>query len=198
MINHSKVSHISVTILLFFISLTTCQVKKYFTDPQGNTYQTVFIGNQEWMSENLKYNPGDSFYWYDNDTIQCSEMGGLYTWSAAVKASKQIEGWHLPSKQEWLKLIHYFGGDGSELDSSAYSNMISASSGFHPQWSGVRISTGIFKGGKMRGVNYWSSTSSESDTALAFSVGIISKFKIVSPHHYPKQNACSVRLIKDG
>lgn len=186
-----------VAIILVFISLAFCNQEKYLTDPQGNTYRTIMIGNQEWMVENLRYDIGDGFFCYENDSAQCIEMGGLYTWSAAANAAGKIEGWHLPSKQEWLRLIHYYGGDGSEEDKLAYSNMMSDPAGFHPQWSGVRISTGEFKGKEMKGVNYWSSTPSNADTALAYSVGILSKLKIVSPHHYPKQNACSVRLIKD-
>jgi len=187
----------SFIIILIFFTFTACNRDKYFSDPQGNKYKTVKIGMQEWMAENLRYDAGNGFYCYDNDSTQCADMGGLYTWSAAVNAAEKISGWHLPSKQEWLELIYYYGGDASEEDKKAYENMISDKSGFNPQWSGVRISTGMFKAKEMKGVNYWSATTSDKDTTLAYSVGVLSQLKIVSPHNYPKKNACSVRLVKD-
>jgi uncharacterized protein (TIGR02145 family) len=179
------------------ISDTSCDRSQYLRDPQGNKYKTVKVGDQQWMAENLRYDSGDGFFCYDNDFTQCKEMGGLYTWTAAANAAGKIERWHLPSKQEWLELILYYGGDGSEEDNVAYANMMADERGFDPQWSGVRISTGIYKAKELKGVNYWSSTTSEMDSTLAYSVGILSKFEIVSPHHYPKLNACSVRLVKD-
>lgn len=184
-------------LLLVISLLAACDRKRYFSDPQGNNYEIVIIGNQEWMAKNLQYDVGVGFYCYDNDSIQCNEMGGLYTWAAALNSSEIIKGWHLPSKEEWQELIKYCRGEGGEYDSLAYSNLISDTTGFNPQWSGVRISTGVFKAKEMKGVNYWSSTPSDTDTALAYSVGILSNFKIVSPHNYPKMNACSVRLVKD-
>ena len=186
-----------LAVILSFLSFGFCDQGEYLTDPQGNKYKTVTIGGQEWMAENLRYDIGDGFFCYENDSTQCREMGGLYTWSAAENAARKMEGWHLPSKQEWLQLIHYYGGDGSEEDKLAYTNMMSDHVGFNPQWAGVRIATGEFKAKEIKGVNYWSSTPSSTDVALAYSVGILSKFKIVSPHHYPKLNACSVRLVKD-
>lgn len=185
-------------IIISVISLPIdCDGKEYFFDPQGNRYEVVKIGDQEWMAENLKYNVGEGFYCYDNDSTQCVEMGGLYTWRAALNASEKIQGWHLPSKQEWQKLIKFCGGQGGEKDSLAYFNLMSGKIGFNPQWSGVRISDGIFKAKEFKGVNYSSATPFDTNSALAYSVGILSKLKIVSPHNYPKINACSVSLVKD-
>ncbi len=88
----------------------------------------------------------------------------------------------LPTKDEWQDLIEYCGSD-----SIGYYNIISDKIGFEPQWSGVRISTGVFKAKEINGVNYWSSTTADTNSTLAYSVGILSKFKIVSPHNYPKE-----------
>jgi uncharacterized protein (TIGR02145 family) len=185
------------TVVLVISLFMVCDRKNYFTDPQENKYETVILSNQEWMAKNLRYDIGDGFYCYENNSSQCIEIGGLYTWAAALNAAEKIEGWHLPSKEEWQELIKYYSGEGGEYDSLAYINLMSDTTGFNPQWAGVRISTGIFKAKELKGVNYWSSTPSDTDTSLAYSVGILSKFKIVSPHNYPKLNACSVRLVKD-
>ena len=110
------------------------------------------------MIENLLYDPGEGSYCYDDDTMLCVEMGRLYTWQAAVKAANEIDGWHLPSKQEWQELIELCGPDSS----IAYLNIISDSVGFNPQWSGVRTSTGAYKAKDFKSTNYWSSSISDT------------------------------------
>jgi len=101
------------------------------TDIDGNEYQTVTIGEQVWMVENLKvthYRNGepiahvtDSSAWtnttsgaycnYDNDTSNAAVYGRLYNWYA-VDDDNNIapEGWHVPSHAEWELLVDYLGG----------------------------------------------------------------------------------------
>jgi uncharacterized protein (TIGR02145 family) len=182
-----------VVICLASISICfSCGRHNTFSDSQGNVYRTVKIGQQEWTTDNLLLDVGEGSYCYDDDPKLCEEMGRLYTWSAARVAAKRIAGWHLPSKEEWEELTRKCGDD-----SVAYNNIISDSIGFHPQWSGVRVSTGEYKAMELQTVNYWSSSAAEADPELAYSVAIMSNLRIISPHNYPKANACSVRLVKD-
>jgi len=94
------------------------------TDFDGNEYQTVQIGNQTWLKQNLKslhYADGSEIteVWsYDDDETNVDIYGRLYTWNAAMKYSN-IEstqgvcpdGWHIPSDGEWTTLGNYLGGD---------------------------------------------------------------------------------------
>ncbi|RZL14600.1 MAG: hypothetical protein EOO89_15890 [Pedobacter sp.] len=94
-------------------------------DFDGNVYETVVIGKQTWMAENLKtatYNNGDyisttsnpnDYIWvfplyqwpYDGKKENVDTYGRLYTWNV-VKDSRQIApvGWRIPSDEDWLEL----------------------------------------------------------------------------------------------
>ena len=100
------------------------------TDIDGNTYQSVIIGTQEWMVENLKafkYNDGiaipnvtgntewqalstGAWSHYDNqyDTI----YGKLYNWYAVETSKLCPTGWHVPTNEEWTVLTDYLGRNG--------------------------------------------------------------------------------------
>jgi len=80
-----------------------------FTDfRDGYVYRTVKIGSQVWMAENLNYNAPDSKC-YDNDFKNIKKYGRFYDWDIAMKVVPS--GWHLPSNDEWQKLIDFVGGD---------------------------------------------------------------------------------------
>jgi uncharacterized protein (TIGR02145 family) len=104
-------------------------------DIDGNTYNTVSIGNQCWTKENLRvsrYNDGtlipivtnDTEWgslttggrsWYNNDsTTYENPYGNLYNWYA-VNDSKKLcpSGWYVPTVAEWTILTDALGGTGA-------------------------------------------------------------------------------------
>ena len=104
------------------------------TDKDGNIYNTVTIGTQVWMVENLKtsrYSNGDligttnpatkditgestpKYQWaYGGNENNVYTYGRLYTWYAVsdIRSICPI-GWHVPNNDEWEILIDYLGGE---------------------------------------------------------------------------------------
>jgi len=106
-------------------------------DINGYSYDTVVIGSQVWMAENLrvdKYSNGDSIYtglsdatWqsattgacavYGNSLLNDSLYGKLYNWYAVVDPRGLCPtGWHVPSDVEWQTLESTLGMPASELN----------------------------------------------------------------------------------
>jgi uncharacterized protein (TIGR02145 family) len=86
-----------------------------FTDPRdGEVYKLACIGDQTWMAENLRYNaPGSRAY--GDDISNVPVYGRLYGEAIAVptvvppsaKGARGVcpQGWHIPSKSEFDKLV---------------------------------------------------------------------------------------------
>ncbi|MFQ5447801.1 MAG: FISUMP domain-containing protein [Saprospiraceae bacterium] len=67
------------------------------------------IGGQVWSAKNLSLPSEGS--WCVND---CSESGRFYTWEAAMQLADSLDGWELPSDEDWRALENFLGGDSLE------------------------------------------------------------------------------------
>jgi uncharacterized protein (TIGR02145 family) len=111
------------------------------TDIDGNVYQTVQIGDQLWMAENLKvthYRNGDAIptnytnlQWvdlftcayciYNDEPANADTYGNLYNWYA-VDDSRNIapEGWHVPTDEEIKEMEMALGMSQSQADATGW------------------------------------------------------------------------------
>jgi uncharacterized protein (TIGR02145 family) len=102
------------------------------TDIEGNIYNTIRIGDQVWIRENLKttkYNdntdipivsdnviwitltaPACSWYMY-NESNGDKNYGVLYNWFTVNTGKLCPTGWHVPNEDEWNTLVEYVGGE---------------------------------------------------------------------------------------
>ena len=129
------------------------------TDVDGNVYQTVKIGNQEWTTENLrttKYNDGspilnitgkmtwdsciytlaEAYCFYNNTTNSDSikKFGALYNWFAVNTGKLAPEGWHVPTDAEWDTLQNYLIASGYNWDGTTTENKIAKSMATKTDW----------------------------------------------------------------
>ncbi|MBR4646866.1 MAG: fibrobacter succinogenes major paralogous domain-containing protein [Bacteroidales bacterium] len=133
------------------------------TDYDGNVYNTVQIGQQCWMKENLKtthYSDGtliplgvnvasyteDFRYCPDNIASNVVTYGYLYNWKAAMHNYPTSDanpsaiqgacpiGWHLPSDVEWTQLTDYVSGRSEYTCDSVYILWIAKSLAANSGW----------------------------------------------------------------
>jgi uncharacterized protein (TIGR02145 family) len=131
------------------------------TDVDGNEYQSVKIGNQVWMAENLrvtKYsdssviifdtstvtwnNDGADIpkYCYYNNTTNADSIkkyGALYNWYiVSPENPKKIApaGWHVPTLAEWDTLQYHLIANGYNWDNTKIDNKIAKSLAAKTDW----------------------------------------------------------------
>jgi uncharacterized protein (TIGR02145 family) len=205
-----------------------CIIKTWYgsvKDTDYNTYYTVKIGSQVWMTENLKTTrlsdgtkmqmitdfesredlmPWYSYYNYDVKFKQ--DYGALYNWSAVITDKLCPYGWHVSTDNEWDILIIYLGGPdvaGGKLKEVGTEH-----------WKGPNSEASNESGftalpGAQLGLDYagqfgrwWAFTGIDeyvSYRTLSYLSGIVFRnyVNISNPYYYPGE-AYSVRCVKDS
>jgi uncharacterized protein (TIGR02145 family) len=195
------------------------------TDIEGNIYNTVTIGTQAWMAENLKttkYNDGTAipfapyqvlitpaYTWFLNDEASFkATYGALYNWytvSATTNDGKNIcpTGWHIPTDSEWTILTTYLGGEtlaGGKLKEIGTAHWGLQNIGATNE-SGFTALPGGYRN-PLGGYNYlggtgnwWSSTENSMENSWCRIMG--SGFSYVSRSSVDKRYGISARCVKD-
>lgn len=192
------------------------------TDIDGNLYNSVKIGDQTWLVENLKvtrYNNGDTIpylpnnvQWknttegarsfYDDNTLNIDSFGMLYNFRA-LEDSRKIcpTGWHVSTTQEWVDLLNFLGGAsaaGEKLKSkkgwNGETGVNNNSSGFTAVPAGLRDQNGNYN--YLRDYTYfWSTPAIDADLAYVFNIdkGVSEIYSYNEVKKYGK----SCRCVKD-
>ncbi len=191
-------------------------------DIDGNSYETVKIGNQVWMAENLRvtrYRNGDpiprveddekwmelkeggySFYmnfWYFGRVY-----GAIYNWHA-VEDERGIcpEGWRVPDDKDWRILSNYLGGNkeaGGKLKASSLRWMRpneggKDKTGFSALPGGYRHSNGTFYNIRRFG-DFWSSVGFPD--GYAYFRSFCNEYPYMHEGVYSKNSGAYIRCIK--
>jgi uncharacterized protein (TIGR02145 family) len=174
-------------------TFTTNATSQTVTDIDGNTYNTVQIGTQVWMSENLKtsrYRNGGSIPYvvgnsdwqalttgawsnYNHDAANDPIYGKLYNWYTTLGDTLCPAGWGVPTDDEWTSLTAYLGGEsvaGGKMKTigTTYWNSPNTGatneSGFSVLPGGFRTSDGSFS--RIRdSAFFWSATEGDGYSA---------------------------------
>jgi len=196
----------TVTIVTIVPPVTTCG--NPITDIRDNkVYQTVKIGNQCWMAEDLNY--GTEIYsnmvQRDNCvpekyTVHSSlfTVHSYYQWDELMNYDESVStqglcppGWHVPSVADWNTLFKNYTDDGFAASPLKYSGF----SGFNALLNGARH---LNKSWDYPGFAtfFWSSTAHGTDKAWAH--GMNDPDPSVSAYPAFRTNAFSVRCLRDN
>ena len=108
-------------------------------DIDNHAYNTVKIGTQCWMKENLKttrYADGTPVGYYT--TQGSDDYGFLYNWNNVMHGASSSStipsgvrgvcpiGWHVPSNAEWSDLINYVGSQANWICGGSQANVARA------------------------------------------------------------------------
>lgn len=114
-----------------FIESDTTNETKLIYDVDGNKYESIKIGNYNWMKSNLKVTKfnngdpilqiGDSATWsmvelpaysiYDNVPEHKEDYGIIYN-GYVMRDERNVcpQGWHASTREEWKDIIDFYGG----------------------------------------------------------------------------------------
>ena len=179
----------------------------------GKIYNTVQIGSQCWLKENLDVgimidsmqnqtnNSTIEKYCYNNDPNNCNTYGGLYQWNEAMQYSRTPgtqgicpPGWHIPTMAEFQTLSMVVGGYGNALKALGQGTGSGAGtnkSGFSALLSGYRYGSGTFEG-LGNSTYFWSSTDGAYFMYMFFNDNVIN-YGVSSN----KEIGLCIRCVKD-
>lgn len=214
--------YLPVIIIFYFALQVEAQT---VSDIDNNTYNTVGIGTQTWMKENLKttkYNDGTTipeikdssiwiylktpaYCWNENKISNKTTYGALYNWYAINTGKLCPSGWHVPTETEWETLIAFLGGKeiaGGKLKESGTIHWASPnggadnSSGFTALPSGFRDSD-FYGTFHSPKIGMDGYWWADTDTATYYYLNSVNS-RIFIDDNDNKSYGISVRCIKDG
>jgi uncharacterized protein (TIGR02145 family) len=218
--------HFILFIVIVFFSCNA-YTQPTITDVDGNIYETVTIGSQLWMKENLKttkFNNGldiplvtdntiwknlttPAFCWYNNeDSMYNAPYGALYNWYSVNTGVLCPTGWKVPSDEDWDILNFFLGGiyvAGGKLKEAGTDHWSSPNvgasneTGFTALPSGQRASSAAFGTINYVGL-FWTSTIYEPDNEWAWYRSVQYDNALLTRSRYLNIAGFAVRCIKES
>ena len=195
------------------------------TDIDGNHYGAVRIGDQVWMTENLKttkltsgyeielisdwtdwtnYSTGAMCWFYNDESTYKDNYGALYNFYVINTGLLCPAGWHVPSQTEWQTMIDYLGGEslaGGELKETGFTFWANPNTGatnsvgFNARGTGRRNYSNGDYDFDQEEAYYWTSTNVTGQMSRSVKLSY-STTEANSALSYIKQGS-SVRCVKD-
>jgi uncharacterized protein (TIGR02145 family) len=210
-------------IVMFTNSCEKDIVETTVKDIDGNIYNTIKIGDQTWMVENLKttkLNDGTNipnvtddnewyalstpgYCWYDNQFTNNATYGALYNGYAVNTGKLAPIGWHVPTEANWSQLTDYLGGKLVAADKlkeigtthwQTPNEGATNETGFTALPGGICTSSGTFRSVGVFGF-WWSAT--EYDSNNIWNYNMVYSTSCVSSNYLGKGAGFSVRCVKD-
>lgn len=204
-----KLLNALIITLLVFKFFTSCEKESGLpADGDGNEYDTVHIGDQIWLKENLKTtkltNGVDidlvsdnlaweklsepAFCWYENDPDYKNQYGALYSWRAAKYSMLCPTGWHTSTIEDWNTLIDYLGGEEVAGDRLKDMSGFAALPGGYRSWDGMFLS-----------VDYSCVWLAYTPGTNSYALYIINKSDSkIDNLRVPKEGGFSIRCVKNN
>jgi uncharacterized protein (TIGR02145 family) len=194
------------------------------TDFDGNIYDTVHIGTQVWLKQNLNssfYKDGtpipnitDNAVWsglntgarcyYNNDSATYAPVyGALYNWYAVNTGNLCPTNWHVPSYAEWTTLRTYLGDNnlaGGKLKETGLSHWLSPNinatneTGFTALPAGYRDGNGVYF--HIGNNSFWWNSNEYNATEARMNL-LSNSSGYINFSLYGKMIGSSVRCLKD-
>jgi uncharacterized protein (TIGR02145 family) len=195
-----------------------------FTDPRDNqVYNTVQIGSQCWMAENLNIgtmiqgsnnqtnNGTIEKYCYNDSPANCDVYGGLYQWNEMMQydTTQGIQGicpptggWHIPKWEEYGNLFSYLGGlsiAGGKMKEAGTMHWNPPNNGATNESGFTALPGGIINTGSFWSLGdeayFWSST--QCIEYVPYCMSLHTSFVYVQPWALDYYHGMSVRCLKN-
>ncbi|MDZ7741868.1 MAG: FISUMP domain-containing protein [Bacteroidota bacterium] len=206
----AEMTRIKIVATGFFLCGTT------ITDDDNNIYNTVLIGNQCWMAENMKYETETGSLCYGENPSNCATYGRLYDWATMMNGSSSSnsvpsgvqgicpDGWHIPGNAEWDILVTHLGGSslaGGKMKETGTTHWLSPNTGATNESGFTALPGGYHHAGGdtffylYKHGFWWSATGNSSSEAYRW--GLSYNEADVNQDYDLKVQSFSVRCLKD-
>jgi uncharacterized protein (TIGR02145 family) len=192
----------------------------------GKTYNTVAIGEQCWLKENLDVgtringsleqtnNSTIEKYCYNDDPNNCTTYGGLYQWAEAVAytngATNNTQsgfigsmqgicptGWHIPTNAEFLTLAITVSNNSNVL--KAVGQGTGSGAGTNTSGFSALLAGYRYVNGSFNGLGYYAYfwSSTEYGATYAYGMGLSDYDSGIGFDGYYKNSGISVRCLNN-